>query len=518
MTLYALLAIFMVIVSYLFLILLALACVYGPYLLVASSNSPSSPATFVLLGGIVIAGILLWSLIPRRDQFSPSGLLLERSAHPRLFAELDSIASALGEEVPGEVYLIGDANCGVADRGGIMGFGSRRIMALGLPLLATLTISQFRAVLAHEFAHYYGGDTRLGPWIYKTKSAIIRTFKNIASVEELEEFWAFRIMHFLVTNVLNWYFVNFMKTINFVSRRKEYRADELASLVAGRQALVDGLQAIHRVVVAWPPYWMGEVVPALNQGALPALGKGFAQFITAPEISRQLAANLEKELRDGIKTAPYSTHPALRDRIAALQNVPLVSVPQETAPAISQLENPRIIELRFIECRNPQLRPNTLQQVDWEDVGPKVTLPFWRKTVEQYASFLVDVTAGSLPDRVSQLREIGSHIADPKGMLLTPEQRTQRAGALFAMALGLALIEVGWVLHTTPGIFRLEKDSHQLNPFAAVEDLRSGKLSCDQWISQCREYRIVDVYLAPASPGQQLPLIPKTLRAGSEAS
>ena len=27
-------------------------------------------------------------------------------------------------------------------------------------------------MLAHEFGHFYGGDTKLGPWIYKTRAAI----------------------------------------------------------------------------------------------------------------------------------------------------------------------------------------------------------------------------------------------------------------------------------------------------------------------------------------------------------
>ena len=78
----------------------------------------------------------------------------------------------LDEPMPREVYLIGDVNAFVADRGGFMGFGSRRVMGLGLPLLSILSVSQFRAVLAHEFAHYYGGDTSLGPWVYKTQTAI----------------------------------------------------------------------------------------------------------------------------------------------------------------------------------------------------------------------------------------------------------------------------------------------------------------------------------------------------------
>jgi hypothetical protein len=48
-----------------------------------------------------------------------------------------------------EVYLIGEPNAWVTVRRGMMGFGGRRIMGLGLPLLGALNISQFRAILAH---------------------------------------------------------------------------------------------------------------------------------------------------------------------------------------------------------------------------------------------------------------------------------------------------------------------------------------------------------------------------------
>lgn len=52
-----------------------------------------------------------------------------------------------------------------------MGVGSKRVMGLGLPLLNALTVSELRAVLAHEFGHFVGGDTSLGKWIHKTRSA-----------------------------------------------------------------------------------------------------------------------------------------------------------------------------------------------------------------------------------------------------------------------------------------------------------------------------------------------------------
>jgi heat shock protein HtpX len=259
MALFAVSAMAMVIGSYLFVLLLAAACVYLPYLILANFDSFSPQIGLLFLFGIVIAIAMLWSLIPRRDKFKAPGMLLDRSAQPRLFAELESIASALNETLPSEVYLIGAPNAFVADRGGVMGFGSRRFMGLGLPLLSLLTVSQFRAVLAHEFAHYYGGDTSLGPWVYKTKSSIVRIFENIGSVGELARIAILGVMYMVVATLLKDYFIAFLRVINLISRKQEYRADELACLVAGRQNLIDGLQAIHRAAAAWNFYWNSEV-------------------------------------------------------------------------------------------------------------------------------------------------------------------------------------------------------------------------------------------------------------------
>ena len=204
MAFFAILAIVMVVGSYLFIALLAVSCVYLPYLVLAKSESAPGQVVLLFLFGIVIAGAMLWSLVPRRDKFEAPGMLLDRNAYPRLFSEIDSIAAALNEPVPREVYLIGEVNAFVADRGGMLGFGSRRIMGLGLPLLSTMTVSQFRAVLAHEFAHYYGGDTSLGPWVYRTKSSIVRVFENIGSVGKIARIAILGLMYMFVATLLKW--------------------------------------------------------------------------------------------------------------------------------------------------------------------------------------------------------------------------------------------------------------------------------------------------------------------------
>jgi len=98
---------------------------------------------------------------------------------------------------------------------------------------------------------------------------------------------------------------------------------------------------------------------------------------------------------------------------------------------------------------------------------------------------LQGVKAESLPDIVKRLPEMGSRIRDPKGMLLTPEQRTQRAGQVFAMALGLALLENEWKLEAQPGSFYLYRGSERMDVAAVMEDLIVGKLSRDAWIARC---------------------------------
>ncbi len=502
--LFAIFAIVTVVASYIFVVMLAAACVYLPYIILFHSESRGFQTLVLFLFGVVIAATMLWSLVPRRDKFTAPGLLLDRSTQPRLFVELDSIASALKEAIPREVYLIGDANAFVSDRGGILGFGSSRIMGIGLPLLSTLTVSQFRAVLAHEFAHYYGGDTSLGPWVYKTKSSMIRVFENIGSIGELARIAILGVMYVVVTSVLKWYFVGFLRSINFVSRRQEFRADELACLVAGSENLIEGLRTIHGTGIAWPSYWKSEVAPLLGEGKLVAISEGFTRFLRVPDIStaieKSLAERLEKE-----KTEPYDTHPPLRDRISAAKRFADSMAPQDSRPAIALLDNPQSSEIDFVEECVPDIPSGSLQYVRWDDVAVRVTIPSWQSFVEEYADDLKGVSAESIPDQIPNFRQIGAHIRDPKGMLLSAGQRTFRAGGLFAGALALAMVHTGWELEVDPGVFRMRRGIHELNPFDAVNQLMAGKLSREDWVARCQELGLSRLLLTPHSAEDQQP-------------
>lgn len=494
---FAFLSIFMVATSYLLLLLLAVACIYLPYLLLRSTQAMQ--AVLLFLGGIAVAAAMLWSLLPRRDEFEPPGPLLDRSAQPKLFREIDEIAGALNEHVPCEVYLIGQPNAFVADRGGTFGFGSRRVMGIGLPLFSILNVSELRAVLAHEFAHFYSGDTSLGPWVYRARTVLIRSFQNMANLQEIGHIHILRLLFTLVAVVIKRYFIFFLRVTNFVSRKQEHRSDELACLIAGKQPAICGLEKIHGAALFWPVYWAGEVMPIIDRNYIPDIGEGFSRFLAAPSIAEFVDESMAEE-RKSAQSSPFDTHPPLAERIAAMELLKEQDLQLDELQASSLFDQPRSAELLFVEKMNPQIANGSLRHVAWDDVGAQVTIPFWRSELAKFGSLLLGKKAISVPDLLKQLPQIGSRLPDPKGTLLTPKQRADRAAHLLGMAVSLILLEKGWKLYSQPAISELRRGGETLNAFGLVNDFLAGKIVPEDWVQKCAQLGIADDTLGAAKP------------------
>jgi Zn-dependent protease with chaperone function len=462
--------------------------VYLPYLLVANVQHVVIQELLLLLGGIIIAGAMLWSVLPRRHKLDALGPMLQRESHPRLFAELDDIAASLDEQLPREVYLMDQVNALVADRGGI--FRSKRIMGIGLPLLSILTVSEFRAIVAHEFAHYYSGDTKFGPFVYKAQTAMIRTLKNVGSIEEIIQIQIIRVLYLLVALVLQHYLELFLRVTNFVSRKKEYRADELACLVAGVAPFTSALQKIHEADFPWSLYWLTEIQPLLEKSFVPGIAEGFTQYLATVQFI------VEENESEQPKSKPFDTHPPLRHRIAAIEGLRVPLVHENSSPAISLLDSPDSAELQLVLFSNPKLDSNLLRRVKWDDIGPVATVPSWKSMISTYGSLLQGITVSGVPDIVANLRKI---MPDPPRMLLDPQQRTQRASELLCSAVALALLERGWQLEAKPGVLRFRRGDESADPFTMIYELMDGSMSAQVWIASCTKLGISDSLLAPAA-------------------
>ena len=77
------------------------------------------------------------------------GPRLEERSCPDLFRLIHDVARETGQEVPADVYLVNEVNAWVTHRGGVMGFGSRRVMGIGLPLLQGVSEQELKAIIAH---------------------------------------------------------------------------------------------------------------------------------------------------------------------------------------------------------------------------------------------------------------------------------------------------------------------------------------------------------------------------------
>ena len=471
-----------VVFTYLLTLAIALLCLWLPVLLI--SAGVSSFGAFLLGGmGLILGGTILWSLVPRRDGFRVVGVEIDLGGQPRLKRLIEEIAGRIQQRMPDKVFLIPDANAFVMERG-----GGIRIMGLGLPLIANMSTAEFSGVLTHEFAHYYSGDTRLGPRVFRTRMAMLRTIQNLGSgnlaVALLSRFGFGGLLYLLVVGGLAAYWKLFMRFTQLVSRQQEYRADELACCIAGPRAMGDGLKSVTMISGATPSFWRTVIDPVVAAGFVPPLADGFARYFRMLGVSEG-ADELLKALNDP-KTSAYDTHPPLKLRLERIGKMKAAEDEgADQSPALGLFDDLPSLERRLLAVIAPKANVNALKTTDWDSAAQTVWLPAWGKYVAEHATLLSGQDIEALPELLQNLQGIGAQIPDPPGRLFTREQRAERAFKLMWMALGLRLVEHGWEIHMQPGQSCFTKGAELVSFPRTVMALRRGKTSAAEWAAWC---------------------------------
>lgn len=434
---------------------------------------------------------ILWSILPRVDRFEAPGPRLTAEENPELFRVIEDVARDTDQSMPADVFLVSDLNAFVTERGGVMGLGSRRVMGLGLPLLQVLSVSELRAVVAHEFGHFHGGDTKLGPWIYKTRSAMGRTLETLSSSEM--GFMAIVMLPFLAYQKL------FLRVTHAISRAQEYAADALAARTQGAHHLTDGLRKIHGAAMAFGPYLGNELSPALDAGFHPPIAQGFARFIEAPEVSAAIGQALDHAMENQ-ETDLLDTHPALKDRIAAVASI-ACDVASDDAPAISLLGDVAASERALLELLLVGGAVSGLKPIDWEHVGTEVFAPMWKEQTAGNAAALDGLTPRTYPSDPTALAELVCR-AEPRAADAPVEVQVAMGQGVFGAALATALVEQGWALSAEPGAaVTLRKGDHVVEPFNALRQVAEGELDEAVWHGLLDDAGIADVQLSGGAAG-----------------
>jgi Zn-dependent protease with chaperone function len=414
-----------------------------------------------------VAGALtvLWAILPRMDRFEPPGPRVTAQEQPELFKLIHDVAKATSQAMPEDVYLLNDVNAFVAQRGGLMGVGARRVMGIGLPLMQALTIDELKGVLAHEFGHYHSGDVALGPWIHKTRVAVGRTIAQLGE----------SILRFIFIG----YASLFLRVTHAVSRRQEFIADEVAAGVVGAHAMTSGLRKVNGAAFAYHTYWHSELVPVMQAGFRPPLAAGFGRYASSPEMLRVIDAVVNHEEQEG-ETDPFDTHPSLRDRLAALERQPSGS-PGDSRPAASLLRNIDECERRLFSALGPEL--SNLKPLDWPRVSNEVYVPIWRARIKQHGALLRQFTCANPPATEKDLARIGGGIAAPDA---SDQARISAAWRLVIAAYALAMLPLGWSVETLPGDEALlRRGGEEFRPFSELAAIIQGRTTLAAWRERC---------------------------------
>lgn len=456
---------------------LALGMAFGLLAAVYLSVATGNVYLRLDLVAIITAGVILWSILPRFDKFVAPGPRLAPEAQPELFDVVRGVAAETAEEMPHEVYLVPNVNAFVTHRGGIAGIGRRRVMGIGMPLLQALTVSELRAVIAHEFGHYAGGDLKLGAWIYKTRAAMGRTIANLARTSS----WVHK--PFLL------YGNFFMRVTQAIARAQEIAADRMAVRVAGARSHANALRTVHGASAAFNAYWSTEVIPVLSNGYRPPIGAGFAQFIRAESIVKAIDSAVDAELK-AEAADPYDSHPSLKERLAAIGDIPDVSPLRDDPPAISLARDvPGLERELLLTLAGDPRRLETLKAIEWHDTPAQVFLPHWRDRAGKLAKVLANSTAAHVP-WLMKSSELAMELGAAQ---LPPEQRRPELQAAIASVLAAKLVDDGWSCTTSPGeqiVFT--KNGATLTPFADV--VREGE-NAEAWLARVRAAGVEELRL-----------------------
>jgi Zn-dependent protease with chaperone function len=477
--------------------------VVGLFGLVIAMWTTDLPQNIWISVACVVTGFSIAAgLVPtRKPSFEDPGLRLTEHDHPELHALVREVAAATGEEPPADVYLAPDVNAAVTDTGGLFGSG-RRVMIVGLPLLDVLTVGQLRAVLAHEFGHYYGGDTRIGPWFFRTYDAIGRT---VANLEAAESMWQ---------KPFELYGEFFLRRSAAIKRQQEFFADELAAKAGGKRAAIDCLEVISTAGPAFNMYWDTEMAPVLDSRARTPLLEGFRSFKAGEEISTAVAEGVKLELEQG-ELDPYDSHPPMRERLAALERLPDDGRGEsegDERPALSLLRDPDRAERElFVALFGEEVAGFEL--LGWDDVPERVIVPNWREFADVNRAALAQVQAGAIPAVVTAggLAHFGRGLPLPEGIPpeagpFPEEMYADMAAWALDLGLALALYDYDWTLVTALGKpIVLSKGERSIKPFGTAEALASGELTPEEWSVICEQAGIAGLPLGGAAPAETRP-------------
>lgn len=194
--------------------------------------------------------------VSRRDL--SDAIELKEEEQPELFAFIRQLTTDTQTHFPKKIYLTPDVNASVFYNASFLSMflPVRKNLQIGLGLVNSLNVGEFKAVMAHEFGHFSQRSMKLGSYVYNVNRVIYNMLFENNSYGNMLNRWASggdvflvfaKITVWIVTGiqeVLSSMYKLVNKRYRSLSREMEFHADAVAASVSGSESLVTALRRI----------------------------------------------------------------------------------------------------------------------------------------------------------------------------------------------------------------------------------------------------------------------------------
>lgn len=221
---------------------------------------------------------------------------------PELIAYIHAIADEVGAPKPHKVYISDRVNASVSYDLSLLNIliPSKKNLEVGMGLVNVVNLSEFKAILAHEFGHFAQRSMLLGRYVYvahqiawrlvNKRDALDKGLAVLSSID-LRIAWIGWILSIIVWSIRAFIQVLFSVVVvseRALSREMEYQADKVAVSSTGSDAIV---LALHKLQAADQAYH--ESISVLDN----LLQKGIAVENLYP-VQRAYIAEMRRVLDD----------------------------------------------------------------------------------------------------------------------------------------------------------------------------------------------------------------------------
>jgi Zn-dependent protease with chaperone function len=250
----------------LYLLFVALAGLLAYWLLMLPVPKLSGRGMFgyiIFKFGGAFAAVLLWlflfkGLFKGQRVERSSHVPLQATDHPALFDFIRRVYADTGSPKPRRVCVSPDVNAALVYNSSLLNLfiPPRKDLLIGLGLVNVVDLSEFKAVLAHEFGHFAQRSVGLGSYLYVANRVL---HDVIYSRDGLDRFvddwsrqdirisfpaWGLKGVLWVVRKILAGTYQALNLLHLSLSRQMEYNADNVAVSVTGSDALIHSLSRL----------------------------------------------------------------------------------------------------------------------------------------------------------------------------------------------------------------------------------------------------------------------------------